>query len=153
MKQRILIGTDILLAYLMNTDYYEGIAVMFRWMRLTGARKMIDHGTIAILTHFVKTDVLTRLRGFDVVEVVPRMSPFYYQLSRMQIGKGDGRALLMQLNMLEQGHVDLLITENQNGKLSMRRPRRSSSRRDGRSRRTRRPDAPARRGCSGNPRR
>lgn len=113
MKQRILIGTDILLAYLMNTDYYEGIAVMFRWMRLTGVRRMIDHGTIAILTHFVKTDVLTRLRGFDVVDVVPRMSPFYHQLSIMQIGKGDERALLMQLSTLEQGHVDLLITENQ----------------------------------------
>lgn len=113
MKQRILYGTDILLGYLTNTDYAEGVAVVSQWIKQIEARKVIDKGTISILTHFVKTVELSRLRDFDVIEDMPKMMPALKAMaSLMPVQMSDIRSLLMQLNLLETGYAEVLITEN-----------------------------------------
>ena len=111
---RVLIGTDILLNYLLNTDKTEGISVLFRWIQILGAQKVIDKGSIAILTHFVKIDELVRLRGFNVIEVIPRMSVAFRETSVVDLdGNEQTRSLLMQLNLVAQGYADILVTENE----------------------------------------
>ncbi len=114
MRERILIGTDLLLAYLLNSDYSEGITIMFRWMRKTSALKMIDKGSIAILTNFINISAFSRLRGFEVINTIPKMSTPLQVLSKnSSMSSHDTRALLLQLNLLKLEYVDLLITENQ----------------------------------------
>ena len=112
MISRVLIGTDLLISYLLNADYSDGIAIVFRWIQLIGARKIADMGSVFIVTHFVSDEEAKRLKGFDFIKTMPALnfSSQYYAKSMMMDAKM--KALLMQLNLLEKGMADILITEN-----------------------------------------
>ena len=56
MIKNVLIGTDLLISYLRNRDYSEGIAIVFRWIQLIGARRVVDMGSLFIATHFVSDE-------------------------------------------------------------------------------------------------
>lgn len=112
MISRVLIGTDLLISYLRNADYSDGIAIVFRWVQLIGARRIADMGSVFILTHFVSDSEAKRLKGFDFIKTMPALNIGlqYYAKSMMMDAKM--KALLMQLNLLEKGMADILITEN-----------------------------------------
>ena len=113
MIRKVLIGTDLLISYILNIDYIEGITILFRWIQRIGARKYIDMGSILILTHFSTISKFKRLSDFDVIETIPRLSPTLKSLSMRAVSAGeDIRALLMQVNLLEHGYADILVTEN-----------------------------------------
>lgn len=112
MISRVLIGTDLLISYLRNADYFDGIAIVFRWIQLIGARRIADMGSVFIATHFVSDQEAKRLKGFDFITAMPTLNSHlqYYAKSMMMDAKM--KALLMQLNLLEKGMADILITEN-----------------------------------------
>lgn len=115
MRMRILFGTDIILGYLLNEEYSDGVAIVQHWARRLDALQLLDVGTISISTHFVKTYQLSRLKGFDVIKDMPPLSPmFKTMLSQKDFWpREDERALLMQLNLIRTKKADVLITENQ----------------------------------------
>ena len=112
MISRVLIGTDLLISYLRNADYSDGMAIVFRWIQLIGARRIADMGSVFIATHFVSNDEAKRLKGFDFIKAMPvlNIGLQYYAKSMMMDAKM--KSLLMQLNLLEEGMADILITEN-----------------------------------------
>lgn len=109
---RILIGTDLLISYLRNCDYSEGIAIVFRWIRLIGARRMADMGSVFIATHFVSDEEANRLRGFDFIKEMSSLNSKLKLMGTLMNSEAKSKVLLMQLNLLEEGLADILITEN-----------------------------------------
>lgn len=112
MLSRILIGTDLLISYLRNSDYSEGMSIVFRWIRLIGARRMADMGSVFIATHFVSDEEAKRLKGFDFIKEMSVLNPKLQVMERWMNRDANSKALLMQLNLLEEGLADILITEN-----------------------------------------
>ena len=114
MNLRILFGTDIIIGYLLNEEYSEGVSVVQQWARRLNAKQLLDVGTISITTHFVKTDRLSTLKGFEVIRDVPSLSPlFEMMLCQKDLGSENGeRVLLMQLNLIKYDKADILVTEN-----------------------------------------
>lgn len=113
MISRVLIGTDLLINYLRNADYSDGIAIVLRWIQLIGARKVVDMGSVFIVTHFVSDEEAKRLKGFDFIKTMPALNPYLQYYAKSIVMDGRAKALLMQLNLLERGMADILITENQ----------------------------------------
>lgn len=114
---KILIGFDILLSYLLNANYIDGINLLFTWINRIGAKKITDIGSLIILTHFVPKEGLSRLHGFDIIKKIDIMRPELKSLYKIVNGdgqkqKGDLRALFMELNILLNNNIDCLITEN-----------------------------------------
>ena len=114
MNQHILFGTDIILGYLLNEEYADGVSVVQQWAKRLNAQQLLDVGTISITTHFVKTNRLLALKGFDVIREMPPLLPiFKMMLSQKDLwSEKDERALLMQLNLIKYQKADILITEN-----------------------------------------
>lgn len=114
---KILIGFDILLSYLLNINYTDGINLLFTWINRIGAKKNTDIGSLSILTHFVSKADLSRIHGFDIIKEIGIMRPEIKFLNNIISGYGqkskeDFRALLMQLNILLDNNIDYFITEN-----------------------------------------
>lgn len=114
MNQRILFGTDIILGYLLNEEYADGVSVVQQWAKRLNAQQLLDVGTISITTHFVKTNRLSALKGFEVIrEMPPLLAIFKMMLSQKDLWQErDERALLMQLNLIKYNKADILVTEN-----------------------------------------
>lgn len=114
MNLRILFGTDIIIGYLLNEEYSDGVSVVQQWARRLNAQQLLDVGTISIATHFVKTNRLSTLKGFEVIREMPHLSPLFKMMlsqKNLWINK-DERALLMQLNLIKYNKADILVTEN-----------------------------------------
>lgn len=112
MIKNVLIGTDLLISYLRNSDYSEGIAIVFRWIRLIGAQRMADMGSVFIATHFVSDEEAKRLKGFGLIKEMSSLNPKLQAMEKLMYRDANSKALLMQLNLLEEGLADILITEN-----------------------------------------
>lgn len=112
MIKNVLIGTDLLISYLRNRDYSEGIAIVFRWIQLIGARRVVDMGSLFIATHFVSDEEAKRLKGFDYIREMPSLNPSLQVIEKWIKKDSSSKALLMQLNLLEEDLADILITEN-----------------------------------------
>ena len=74
MLKRVLIGTDLLISYLKQVDYYEGIAIVFRWIQRIGAQRLADMGSVFIATHFVSDEEAKRLKGFGYIRQMPPLN-------------------------------------------------------------------------------
>lgn len=112
MIKNVLIGTDLLISYLRNCDYSEGIVIVFRWIRLIGAQRMADMGSVFIATHFVSDEEAKRLKGFGLIKEMSSLNPKLQVMEKLIARDANSKALLMQLNLLEEGLADILITEN-----------------------------------------
>ena len=112
MLKRVLIGTDLLISYLKQVDYYEGIAIVFRWIQRIGAQRLADMGSVFIATHFVSDEEAKRLKGFGYIRQMPPLNHGLQLMEERMVKDVNRKALLMQLNLLEEGVVDILITEN-----------------------------------------
>lgn len=114
---KTLVGTDLLLYHLLKTDFVDGINLAFRWIRLLNDVKCIDVSSIAILTHFMPTAILKNLQDFVLIEHIPPKSRAIKELEALlpQFPEKDRKgalSLLAQLNCVDNGVVDFMITEN-----------------------------------------
>lgn len=113
---RVLIGTDILVYYLLKQEL-EGIAMMFKWMERVKATRFTDVSSIAILTNLIPLDAFSELRGLNILKRIrPKARPIVELEKRDKEGilkkEYKYKPTLAQLNWLYYNDVDCLITEN-----------------------------------------
>lgn len=114
---KVLFGTDILIGYLLSTDYVDGIRLLFRWLDKTNTEKVVDFSSLTILKNLFLGSELKRLKGFKLLAIVPKPSIKTFEM-RKEIQKltpqeqGAAKTLLAHLNLLEANEVDYLVTEN-----------------------------------------
>lgn len=115
---KILIATDLALAYVAKQDYVDGLDLLFMWLDKLHYHKYIDMATIAILTHFYNVDKYKPLNDFMVLRETPEMSQTLKKLNELlktQYDEKELRAikkLMPQLLWLDKKMVDYVITEN-----------------------------------------
>lgn len=115
---KVLIGFDLLLAYILRQDDIEGLESLFSWIDKIGMKKYADKGSIMLLTHFIPIDDFSRFHGFEYLDKEPSLPSYQAALlfslnnALHEDEKLWGRVLLMQLNQLIEGNIDYLITDN-----------------------------------------
>ena len=116
---KILIGTDLILAYLNRSDYMEGIMILFRWLDRLKYQRYIDIGSVMVLTHFIKMNEFHRLKGFEIIKrasfknVAIRIIENRINTIKANETK-NMQAFLIPCNYLLNGDADFFITEDKN---------------------------------------
>ena len=113
---RVLIGTDVLLYYLLKQEL-EGISMIFKWIERLDATKYMDSSSIVILTNFVPLESFEELHGFEFLKGI---RPKAHKIKELElknknifcVNRTKYKPLLAQLNWLCYHDVDYLITEN-----------------------------------------
>ena len=108
---RILLATDLLLAYLFKGDFIGGLDILFQWMKRINAQRYIDFSSITILTNFVNKDSFHELNDFSLIKKYPPKAEIIRDYAR-RVATDTDINLLPQLNLLACGKVDYIITEN-----------------------------------------
>ena len=113
---RVLVGTDILLCYLYDGFYIDGINCLFKWMEAISIKKLVDISSIAILTNLIPLSNFDRLKDFEALKEVHRKSN-KLRLAQNKFNKTEKKDIslnskLVLLNLLDIGVVDFLITED-----------------------------------------
>ena len=115
---KILIATDLSLAYVVKQDYVDGLDILFMWLDKLHCHKYIDMATIAILTNFYKIDSYKPLNDFKVLRETPEMTQTLKKLKELLKTQYDEKELkaikrlMPQLLWLDKKMVDYVITEN-----------------------------------------
>lgn len=114
---KLLIGIELLLSYLNRTDYVEGIMILFRWLDRLNYKKYIDIGSMAVLTHFIKIDEFSNLKGFEILKKIPSRNFITRTIesivsSTYPEDSKNIQKCSMLLNYLLDGEIDFIITEN-----------------------------------------
>lgn len=115
---KILIGTDILLCYLLKADYIDGIHLLINWLDKIKAEKIIDISSVAILTNFAPISEFDKLYTFIPLKIVPPLTSKIYSLKSkiknlLYVERKSANTALAHLNLLDTNNVDYLITENE----------------------------------------
>lgn len=116
---KVLIATDLLISYLQRKDYVDGLDLLFQWLRTLRYKWYMDLSSIAILTQFFHQESFSILNNFSVLKGIPPRTnrvEILFEILKQQINQGESRtnlkSLLPQLEWLDHGDVDFLITEN-----------------------------------------
>lgn len=108
---RILLATDVLLAYLVKDDFIGGLDILFQWMKQINACRCIDFTSIVVLTNFVSPQAFAELNDFTFINKLPPKTTLIKEYERITTEKTD-KNLLPQLNLLASNRVDYIISEN-----------------------------------------
>lgn len=122
---KILLGTDIILDYLLKADYIDGIHLLITWMNKIKAEKIVDISSIAILTNFAPISKFDKLHTFIPLKKVPPLTSKIYSLKSkidklLYVERKSANTALAHLNLLDTNNVDYLITENEQTHLMSR---------------------------------
>lgn len=115
---KVLIGTDILLCYLLKADYIDGIQLLIKWLNKIKAQKTVDISSVAILTNFAPISKFDKLNSFTFLEKLPSLTTKVCTLRSkisklLYVERKSARTVLAHLNLLDTGYVDYLVTENE----------------------------------------
>lgn len=115
---KVLIGTDILLCYLLKADYIDGIQLLIKWLNKIKAQKTVDISSVAILTNFAPISKFDKLNSFTFLEKLPSLTTKVCTLRSkisklLYVERKSARTVLAHLNLLDTGNVDYLVTENE----------------------------------------
>lgn len=114
---KILIGTDILLCYLLKSDYIDGISLLFKWLDKIHAEKVIDASSVAILTHFIPVSKFDQLRHFTLLTEIPKLSSKSNEMRKKikELTFSEQKAaktLLPHMIFVDTCEIDYLVTES-----------------------------------------
>lgn len=115
---KVLIGTDILLCYLLKADYIDGIQLLITWLNKIKAQKTVDISSVAILTNFAPISKFDKLNSFTFLKIVPSLTTKVYSLKSkinkfLYVERDSANTALAHLNLLDTNNVDYIVTENE----------------------------------------